>query len=45
MPTTRVERCTDPERSNALVGVLLSTDAVAGPFHDFWTGAYTALDR
>ena len=36
--------------ANALVGVLLSTDAFAGPFpppaviQDFWTGAYTALD-
>lgn len=35
---------------NALVGILLSTDAFAGPFppppviQDFWTGAYTALD-
>ena len=37
--------------SNALVGVMLSTDAFAGPFpppvviQDFWTGAYTALDN
>lgn len=34
---------------HALIGVLLSTDAFAGPFppppviQDFWTGAYTAL--
>ena len=33
-----------------LIGILLSTDAFAGPFpppaviQDFWTGAYTALD-
>ena len=37
--------------SNALVGVMLSTDAFGGPFpppaviQDFWTGAYTALDH
>jgi hypothetical protein len=37
--------------TNALVGVMLSTDAFAGPFppppviQDFWTGAYTALDN
>ena len=37
--------------SNLLVGVMLSTDAFAGPFppptviQDFWTGAYTALDN
>ncbi|MCU4186779.1 beta-lactamase family protein [Acidiferrimicrobium sp. IK] len=37
--------------SNALIGVMLSTDAFAGPFppppvvQDFWTGAYTALDN
>ena len=37
--------------SHALVGVLLSTDAFGGPFpppavlRDFWTGAYSALDR
>jgi len=36
--------------SNELVGVMLTTDAFAGPFpppaviQDFWTGAYTALD-
>ena len=36
--------------SNQLVGVMLTTDAFAGPFpppaviQDFWTGAYTALD-
>lgn len=34
-----------------LIGILLSTDAFAGPFpppaviQDFWTGAYTALDN
>jgi CubicO group peptidase (beta-lactamase class C family) len=39
----------DPE--NELVGVMLTTDAFAGPFpppaviQDFWTGAYTALDN
>ena len=37
--------------SNGLVGVMLTTDAFAGPFpppaviQDFWTGAYTALDN
>src|SRR5205814_6457192 len=37
--------------SNALIGVMLSTDAFAGPFpppvviQDFWTGAYAALDN
>ena len=37
--------------SNELVGVMLTTDAFAGPFpppaviQDFWTGAYTALDN
>jgi hypothetical protein len=36
---------------DALVGVMLSTDAFGGPFpppaviQDFWTGAYTALDN
>jgi len=37
--------------SNELVGIMLTTDAFAGPFsppaiiQDFWTGAYTALDN
>jgi hypothetical protein len=36
---------------DALIGIMLSTDAFAGPFpppvviQDFWTGAYTALDN
>ena len=39
----------DPD--NDLLGVMLTTDAFAGPFpppaviQDFWTGAYTALDN
>jgi CubicO group peptidase (beta-lactamase class C family) len=37
--------------NNELVGVLLTSDALGGPFpppaviEDFWTGAYTALDN